>query len=174
MSIHKNNLDDFDVVLGLCKKINVKLAVEIVTNCNESTSLTEIEKDEYKVLVKKLFNEKIDCNDPIYMLSGNKYSKYSSKDIIFGCSAGISAIYVDVDQNVFPCARIRIKLGNLKKDNLKQIWENSNILHMLSDRENLKGKCYSCDWIWACGGCRARAFNKYNDLLGEDYLCCLS
>jgi len=35
-------------------------------------------------------------------------------------------------------------------------------------RYNLKGKCAKCDYLYACGGCRAYAYAETGDILAED------
>jgi len=38
-------------------------------------------------------------------------------------------------------------------------------------RYNLKGKCAKCDYLYACGGCRAYAYAETGDILAEDSGC---
>lgn len=72
---------------------------------------------------------------------------------------------------MFPCARLRISAGNLKKVPLSKIWYNAKIFKILRNRNNLKGKCKDCIYQEICGGCRAQALASTGDYLEEDPLC---
>ncbi len=86
------------------------------------------------------------------------------------CVIGIDGLCVMQDGNVFPCRRFPISIGNLLSDSLKQIWEESEILEKLRQKENLRGKCRLCE-IKGCRGCRSLALSLTGDPLGEDPHC---
>lgn len=68
----------------------------------------------------------------------------------------------------------RFIFGDLKKNSLKDIWENSIILNRFRDMNpnNLKGICGNCLARDYCrGGCRLHAISKYNDFLAPDPQC---
>ena len=44
-----------------------------------------------------------------------------------GCSAGFSGITITSDGSVMPCRRIGLKIGNLRKTSLQQIWSSSYV-----------------------------------------------
>jgi radical SAM protein with 4Fe4S-binding SPASM domain len=87
------------------------------------------------------------------------------------CEAGLFAFYIDVDGAMTPCPYMPLPIGNIKKDDLHDIWVGSPVLMALRDRSNLKGVCGSCNERTLCGGCRARAFNSTGDVLASDPLC---
>ncbi|MCK5628345.1 SPASM domain-containing protein, partial [Candidatus Bathyarchaeota archaeon] len=64
-----------------------------------------------------------------------------------------------------------IKVGNLRKKQFKDIWQNSEDFKILRVRANLKGACGECDFRLVCGGCRARAFAYHGDYLASDVGC---
>jgi radical SAM protein with 4Fe4S-binding SPASM domain len=64
-----------------------------------------------------------------------------------------------------------IFVADAKKDDLKKIWfENDLLERFRSSRSLLKGKCGSCEYKFACGGCRGSADAKDN-FLGEEPRC---
>jgi radical SAM protein with 4Fe4S-binding SPASM domain len=71
---------------------------------------------------------------------------------------------------VFPCRRFPISIGNLLDRPLKEIWEQSELIRTLRQKENLKGKCGRCP-IRDCRGCRSLAFALTGDYLAEDPHC---
>lgn len=96
--------------------------------------------------------------DPLAgVLSGFTPSPKSNL-VLSGCSAGFFGVTITSDGSVMPCRRIGIKVGNLHKTSLRQIWSTSKILWRLRQRESYKGKCGEC-FLWAsCRGCRAVAY----------------
>ena len=47
----------------------------------------------------------------------------------------------------------------------------ADALAILRDMDNLEGKCGRCEFRWACGGSRARAFGMLGNAMGSDPLC---
>jgi radical SAM protein with 4Fe4S-binding SPASM domain len=114
--------------------------------------------------------------DPLAgVLSGFKPSPESSL-ALSGCSAGFSGVTITSDGSVMPCRRIGIKIGNLRKTSLRQIWSTSKVLWRLRQRESYKGKCGECSLWPSCRGCRAvaYAYSKSQgapDLFADDPQC---
>ena len=87
------------------------------------------------------------------------------------CSVGIDSLTILPDGTVLPCRRLPIPIGNLKTDSIFKIWYTSDLLWKIRNKNNLKGKCYGCDLIPRCGGCRAIAYACTGDYLAEDPQC---
>ena len=87
------------------------------------------------------------------------------------CSAGKSSLDILPDGTILPCRRLPIALGNILKDNIYEIWFNSDVLWNLRNPSNLKGKCSGCEYLDRCGGCRAMSLAVSDDYLAEDPLC---
>lgn len=88
-----------------------------------------------------------------------------------GCSAGCNFLYVNLDLDVLSCPVIMEPCGNLKKESLEEIWNNSKQLEEFRTRNNLEGKCGNCNFKNICGGCRAYALATTGSVLGEDTFC---
>jgi radical SAM protein with 4Fe4S-binding SPASM domain len=87
------------------------------------------------------------------------------------CSIGLDGICILPDATVLPCRRLPIPIGNLKNDSLEKIWSTSDLLWQIGDKNNLKGKCKSCEFIPRCSGCRSMAYAFTGDYLAEDPQC---
>jgi len=94
------------------------------------------------------------------------------------CSAGERVANVDPAGNVYPCQFAQLgelKLGNVKTESFKEIWnsKDSPILNAFREKtKNLKGRCRVCSYNRLCnGGCRIRAYVESGDLWAEDPLC---
>jgi radical SAM protein with 4Fe4S-binding SPASM domain len=66
-----------------------------------------------------------------------------------------------------------ISAGNLIENrfNFRKIWLESKFLNEIRDTSALKGTCGECEYIDACGGCRARAMAMLGDYLAGDPVC---
>lgn len=91
---------------------------------------------------------------------------------LFGapCIVGTDGIAIMPDGTVFPCRRFPLAIGNLLETPLKYIWEQSEVLRKLRNKNFLQGKCKGCK-IKNCRGCRAIAYSITGDFLEEDPLC---
>jgi radical SAM protein with 4Fe4S-binding SPASM domain len=90
-----------------------------------------------------------------------------------GCSAGVAGLTLLPDGTITPCRRLPIPIGNIKRDSLREVWADSEVLGLLRDKASYKGKCGRC-LRWAqCRGCRAiaYAYSDDKDFLAEDPHC---
>jgi len=93
-----------------------------------------------------------------------------------GCAAGMPMGYIMIQSNgdMNPCMLLQIKLGNIRKQNIISIWENSPVLAQLRKRELLKGECLDCSHRGTCSGCRGRAYEETGDMMAADRGCWLA
>ncbi len=92
-------------------------------------------------------------------------------EFVGGCGTGRLYCALDYNGDITPCVFIPIKVGNIKKDDLLDVWHNSTVFHQIRDREGFKGLCGTCKYRNICGGCRARALGYYNDITQSDPGC---
>ncbi len=96
-------------------------------------------------------------------------------DFIGGCGAGRFYMSVEPNGDMYPCVFFphndEVKLGNLMKDDFEDVWKNNPLLSTLRNKEILEGQCGECESHNICGGCRARAYNYFNDVLAPDPGC---
>ncbi len=96
-------------------------------------------------------------------------------EFIGGCGAGRFYMSIEPNGDMYPCVffphKKDVKLGNLKKDKFNEIWINNDILNTLRNKEILHENCGECESRNICGGCRARAYNYFDDILAPDPGC---
>jgi len=92
-------------------------------------------------------------------------------EFIGGCGAGRIYLAIQPDGIVTPCVFMPIKIGNLRKDNLRDIWLNNSVVNDLRNKDMLKPPCGECEYRYICGGCRARAYAYFGDYLAHDPGC---
>jgi AdoMet-dependent heme synthase len=88
-----------------------------------------------------------------------------------GCLAGLHMCFVSHKGEVFPCGYLPIVAGNVKDTPFSKIWTESKALDNLRDSGLLTGRCGGCGYKDVCGGCRARGYFAYGDVLAEEPYC---
>ena len=88
-----------------------------------------------------------------------------------GCPAGTHYMGIRPNGDVTPCPYLPVFGGNLKRSTLSDLWNDSELFQSIRRRNDLGGRCGSCELSTVCGGCRARAFGMTGDLMAEDPLC---
>lgn len=86
------------------------------------------------------------------------------------CLAGRTYLRITPDGRVTPCPYIPAAVGDLRRSDLRTIWEGTEDLARLRSGAP-GGKCAGCDFRVSCGGCRARAWAATGDLMAEDPKC---
>ncbi len=88
-----------------------------------------------------------------------------------GCLAGKSFMFISHRGMAQPCGYLEADSGDVRKDGVKKVWEDSDVFRRLRDLQSYRGKCGGCRYISICGGCRARAFESTGSYLEEEPLC---
>lgn len=88
-----------------------------------------------------------------------------------GCLAGQGVCFVSYKGEVFGCGYLPVKAGDLRQQDFKTIWDESELFKALRDDTKLQGKCGICEFKKVCGGCRARAYAAKGDYLEEEPYC---
>ena len=95
----------------------------------------------------------------------------SLAEFIGGCGAGRIYAAIQPDGKVTPCVFMPIIVGDLRKQTFKDIWENSEVMLKLRNKDLIKPPCGECPYRYVCGGCRARAYSYHGDYLAPDPGC---
>ena len=88
-----------------------------------------------------------------------------------GCLAGLGVLFVGHQGQVFPCGYLPVDCGDITKQTISDIWNNSVDLAKMRDVSELKGKCGVCGFKGVCGGCRARAYAASGDYMDQEPFC---
>jgi AdoMet-dependent heme synthase len=157
--------EEIEYLKEISKKYDSKIGFERLIPMGRAKNI-DIDKKKFNKLMKKMRVRGIHCSDPLMCLYEKKANTF------VGCSAGIFACCISAQGDVFPCAKLRISVGNINNKSLSEIWNKSRLLHNLRDREKMLNiKCKTCKNINRCGGCRAHSYAKTKDIYSEDPLC---
>ena len=88
-----------------------------------------------------------------------------------GCMAATEYCRITPEGDVTPCPYMALPVGNVRSRSFTEIWETAPELLALRDPGRLKGRCGRCEFKELCGGCRCRAYARFNDYLEEDPAC---
>lgn len=88
-----------------------------------------------------------------------------------GCLCGRSICFVSHLGETYPCGYLPVSAGNVRREGLRPIWDDSPLFRRLREPGRLGPPCGACGFREACGGCRARAYAETGDIFGGDRSC---
>jgi AdoMet-dependent heme synthase len=121
----------------------------------------------YSVEKEGLLEIKVTCAPHYYRIVKQKGETPKSA----GCLAGKSFLFISNQGVAQPCGYLEASAGDVRKDGVEHIWNESPIFRSIRDLRGYKGKCGKCSFLKICGGCRARALQLKGDMLEEEPYC---
>ena len=183
-SVTDDNAHEFEPMVEFAKSagalaLNVFFLVctgrgEKVTNISAQTyddvlrRVTHAAHDEDQIMIRakcaphfKRMALELDPNWPITLAQGYEAG---------GCLAGTRYCRVTPEGGVTACPYMESDVGSVRETGFADIWQNAEQFKALRTPK-LEGRCGDCEYSKMCGGCRARPFARYDNLMGEDFLC---
>lgn len=109
----------------------------------------------------------ISLEDPIIASLGLN----NGSALVKGSVCGKLSLNIKVNGDITPCGFIPVVLGNITRDDLREIWRNSPELEKMRNKQPT-GKCSACRQYEEClGGCSARALALTGDINSPDPHC---
>ena len=162
-TICSKNKDNILDVLSFVKSLGLKKAS--VNYCVTDDNSLKLSDDELFSLIKKIsnFNKKQDKFKVTWLqpieLCFFKMTDYFDKTS--KCSACYSSIVISANGDIRPCSFSEVSVGNIKKDNLSDIW-NSQFFVDFRKQLLAKEKCKNCDLLQKCkGGCKLEVIKQH-------------
>ena len=128
--------------------------------------------DDFKNLYLELSTDKdmiVVSEDPLF----NTFCPFipqSEFGNLGGCLAGIDVLYINSEGEVYPCAYLKTKVGDIRSQSLEDIFNHPTMTALRSRK--LEGRCGNCRLRLFCGGCRAFAYENSNgNFMAEDFRC---
>jgi len=178
-NINKDYIEDvikLSISLGV-KRINLAWFKSVGRGQENEGSLL-INKKDIPELMKRLFELKEKYKGEIFVSLDNAqcfpFLLKKTDKINYKKLCGDYFCRIDYNGDVFPCPFLEIKIGNVFKEDLKDIWKNRKLVQLreLSWGKKLGGYCKKCEYNNICaGGCRARALTDLKDICAKDPLC---
>ena len=108
---------------------------------------------------------------PVPLTAGVGFSLGDGVGRAKGVNDGDGFVFVSHRGDIYPSGFLPLSAGNVRTDDLVEVYRTHDLFRSLRDRNRLKGKCGSCEYRGLCGGSRARAFAMTGDPLESDPLC---
>jgi len=88
-----------------------------------------------------------------------------------GINDGKGFVFISHIGNIQPSGFLPLTAGNVRKDELLEVYRDSPLFRELRNPSLLRGKCGRCEFNTLCGGSRARAYAMTGDYLAQEPLC---
>lgn len=198
-TVTKLNLQQVPEIIELAKRLKVRRFIAfnfIPTGRGSDAAELDLTPEQREQLLTRLFHENragdievlstapqyarvsLQSSGGVKVAPTHFYAGEASWDLkllaefIGGCGAGRLYCALQPNGDVSPCVFMpNLRVGNLRKESLTDIWHHSQALTRLRDRTFLRDNCGKCEYRFICGGCRARALAYFGDLLAPDPGC---
>ena len=84
---------------------------------------------------------------------------------------GKGVVFISHVGEIQPSGFLPITAGNVRTDNLAEIYRTHPLFVQLRDDDALGGKCGKCEFRRVCGGSRSRAYGMAGDMMAAEPLC---
>ncbi len=180
--IYQNAIDLRAVALHIFMLVPVGCGVQIAEDqMLEPETYEEALEWFYEISKEKKIETKATCAPHYFRIMRQKAAEegiritpktHGMAAMTKGCLAGSAVCFVSHKGEVFPCGYLPVEAGNIRRQNLREIWEKSELFADLRNPELLKGKCGACEYKKVCEGCRARAYyDSGGDYMAEEPYC---
>ena len=80
-------------------------------------------------------------------------------------------LFVSHTGEIYPSGFMPVSAGNVRHDDLVDVYQSSSLFTSLRDRDGFKGKCGVCEFRKVCGGSRSRAWAVTGDPIESEPFC---
>ena len=84
---------------------------------------------------------------------------------------GKGVLFISHVGEIQPSGFLPLTAGNVRTDNMVEIYRKHPLFEQLRNDDALGGKCGKCEYRRLCGGSRARAFGTEGDMMAAEPLC---
>lgn len=88
-----------------------------------------------------------------------------------GVGDGNGFLFISHIGEIQPSGFLTVSAGNVRSDDVVDVYRHSNLFVNLRDVSKIKGKCGACEYREVCGGQRGRAYGITGDYLESDPAC---
>lgn len=88
-----------------------------------------------------------------------------------GVNDGNGFLFISHIGEIQPSGFLPITAGNVRTDDVVEVYRHSQLFADLRDPDKLKGRCHICEYRDVCGGQRGRAYGVTGDYLETDPAC---
>lgn len=178
----RQNIGDYDRFVEVLERIEPVLwSVFQLVPTGRGSEDDLLTADEMEALFQKLYRLSVEARFDVKTTEGHHYRRVvlqESKDVErlkgrapLGVNDGKGFVFVSHTGNIYPSGFLPVPAGNVKGEELLDVYREHPQFRALRDPSRLKGKCAACEFKTICGGSRARAFAMSGDLFAQEPLC---
>jgi len=108
---------------------------------------------------------------PVPLTAGIGFSLADGVGRARGVNDGDGFLFISHRGEIFPSGFLPVRAGNVRTDDIVEVYRTAPLFRRLRDRSLLKGKCGVCEYRDVCGGSRARAYALTGDWLEAEPFC---
>ena len=123
-----------------------------------------------RVAIQRKKHEKGDDQPVTFQGAGFQYADGLHRPTK-GVNDGNGFLFISHLGQFMPSGFLPIDCGNVREQDIVDVYRNHPVFKDLRNYENLKGKCGICDYRDVCGGQRGRAYGVTGDYLETDPAC---
>jgi radical SAM protein len=187
-TVSQYNVADLDNMIQLLTSLRIVLwSVFFLVPTGRGQSAALLNSDEHEAVFAKLYHASKHVKFHIKTTEGQHYRRYvlqqkarqpdarTEEELIGraprGVNDGNGFMFISHTGEVYPSGFLPLSAGNVLREPLADIYQNSRLFQSLRDSSQLKGRCGRCEFRDVCGGSRARAFAVSGDPLSEEPCC---
>jgi AdoMet-dependent heme synthase len=191
--VAKHNLDDFDALCELMTELGIVFwEVFFLVPMGRARPQDVASAEEFEEVFHRLYDLSKTAPFDIKATAAPQYSRVVlqrkvaerrngegvdgdvlTDGVAFSMSDGIGRarnvndgdgfMFISHTGDIYPSGFLPEYAGNVRQDDLVDVYRNAPLFRSLRDRDQLKGKCNVCDYRPVCGGSRARAYAVTGD-----------
>jgi len=178
----RRNLHEFDAFVALLDTIQPVLwSVFQLVPTGRASAGEVLTADEMEDLFERLHGLSLRVPYDIKTTEGQHYRRVvvqrsgstrpARQRAPLGISDGKGFVFISHTGEIQPSGFLPLPAGNVRRQELIDIYRHNPLFTQLRDTGLLKGKCGCCEFKNICGGSRARAYALTGDLLAEEPCC---
>ncbi|MHC1725985.1 MAG: radical SAM protein [Syntrophobacteraceae bacterium] len=157
LTAHRKNFHEFPIIAKLCRKLNVsRLWADrliplgtpldpLALNPVETREFFNLMHGELAASRRKWFSKtEIAMHRALQFLVGG--------GVPYRCTAADSLIAINPDGDLYPCRRMPIPVGNVRKASLATLYYGSDLLRTLREDQRISKGCENCIFKTTCRG----------------------
>ncbi len=178
-TVTKSTLDDLPKIADLIEELGcVMWEVFFLVPIGRGKELEQLSPKEAEKVLRWLYNRQKEGSFKAITVEAPQYRRIAkqiegkNKNVRVGSTGdGEGFLFISHIGEVYPSGFLPICVGNVREDDIVDLYQNSSFLNKLRDPDNLKGDCGFCRYKELCGGSRARAYAVNDNHLESDPLC---
>jgi len=180
-TLTRKNLDEFDRFPGLIESIRpAAWTVFLLVPVGRGQLSDMPTADEVEMVFSKLHEVSKTAKYKLSTTEGMHYRRVrwqrtnprtSARLLAPGTGDGRGVVFISSRGEICPSGFLPEVAGDIRFDNLLEIYREHSIFRHLRNPNALRGKCGRCSYKVVCGGSRARAFAVTGDPFEADPLC---